>query len=183
MLLILSAPITTTFLNRPLSIYMAPVVSAYKKPEQAALRSNPQAFLAPILSQTMLAVAGNSISAVTVATIKQSISSGLMPLFLQISSATGTQRSEVALPGSFRILLSSMPVRVRIHSSLVSTIFSRSAFVKLSSGTYPPIAVMAAVIFSLIMISNQVKKIFLAKVGKKVRRTILIFAGMIAFLR
>ena len=33
------------------------------------------------------------------------------------------------------------------------------------------------------MISNQVKKIFLAKVGKKVRRTILIFAAMIAFLR
>src|SRR5258708_25493534 len=149
-------------------MYMAPVVSPYGKPEQAALRSDPQAFLAPILSQTILAVAGNSISAVTVATIRQSISSGLMPRFLQISRATGTQRSEVALPGSFRILLSSMPVRVRIHSSLVSTIFSRSAFVKRSSGTYPPIAVMAAGLFSLFLNSNQVKQIFSQKVTKLV---------------
>src|SRR5258708_13842634 len=147
-------------------MYMAPVVSPYGKPEQAALRSDPQAFLAPILAQTILAGAGNSISAVTVATNRQSISSGLMTRFLQISRATGTQRSEVALPGSFRILLSSMPVRVRIHSSLVSTIFSRSAFVKRSSGTYPPIAVMAAVIFWLIINSNQVKKIFWQRWGK-----------------
>ena len=41
--------------------------------------------------------------------------------------------------------LSVMPVRVRIHSSLVSTIFSRSKLVSLSSGTHPLTAVIAAV--------------------------------------
>src|SRR5579872_6344594 len=115
MLLILSAPITITFLKRLLSIYMAPLVNAYKKPEQAALRSKPQAFFAPVLSHTILAVAGKTISGVTVAMIRQSISSGLIPLFLQISWKTGTQRSEVALPAPLRILRSAMPVRLRIH--------------------------------------------------------------------
>src|SRR5512147_1697768 len=37
-----------------------------------------------------------------------------------------------------------MPVRVRIHSSEVSTIFSRSAFVITRSGTWVPRAVIAA---------------------------------------
>src|SRR5258708_38663671 len=104
-------------------MYMAPVVSPYGKPEQAALRSDPQAFLAPILSQTILAVAGESISAVTGATIRESISSRLMPRFLQISRATGAQRSEGAFPGSFRILLFSFPLRGGIPSSLGLTIF------------------------------------------------------------
>src|SRR5215472_11592652 len=37
-----------------------------------------------------------------------------------------------------------MPVRVRIHSSLVSTIFSKSAFVSTRGGTYVPRAVILA---------------------------------------
>ncbi len=88
---------TTTFLKRPLSIYMAPVVSAYRKPEQAALISKPQAFFAPVLSHTMLAVAGITYLRWTVATIRQSISSGLIPRLAHISSNTGTHRSEVPL--------------------------------------------------------------------------------------
>src|SRR5438309_12084128 len=35
-----------------------------------------------------------------------------------------------------------MPVRVKIHSSVVSTIFSRSAFVSTRSGTYEPVPTM-----------------------------------------
>ena len=36
-----------------------------------------------------------------------------------------------ALPGSFKILLSTIPVRVLIHSSFVSTMVSNSLFVNL----------------------------------------------------
>src|SRR5258708_29919127 len=104
MLPILSAPMTTTFLKRPLSIYIAPLVTAYRKPEQAALISNPQAFFAPTLSQTILAVDGNNISWVTVATMTQSISSGGIPPFRQISSLTRTHQSDVALPSPLNIL-------------------------------------------------------------------------------
>src|SRR5258708_30063094 len=98
MALILSAPQTTTFLYRPLSIIEAPRVTEYKKPEQAADTSKPHAFLAPSLSQAILAVAGKSISAVTVATIRQSISIGSIPLFSHNCFTAGTTISEVAKP-------------------------------------------------------------------------------------
>ena len=149
MALILSAPTTTTFLYRPLSTRAAPVVRLYKKPEQAASTSNPQAFLMPSLSQATLAVLGKNMSGVMVATIMQSISLGSMPLLLQRSCTAGTTRSEVARPSPLRICLSSIPVLVLIHSSLVSTIFSKSALVSTSFGTYPPTAVIAAVIFCM----------------------------------
>src|SRR5688500_2941695 len=98
----------------------------------------------------IFAVAGKSISAVTVQHITQSISRGSIPLFLHRSKTAGSPRSEVAFPSPFNILLSTTPVRVRIHSSFVSTICSRSLFVNLSSGTYPPTAVIAAVILLFI---------------------------------
>src|SRR5437868_13323749 len=98
MLLILSAPTTTTFLYRPLSINVAPVVNAYKKPEQAALISNLKALLAPILSQMILAVAGKVMSGVTVAQIRQSISEGPIPRFLHRSKTAGAARSLVPRP-------------------------------------------------------------------------------------
>ncbi len=158
MALILSAPQTTTFLYRPLSIKDAPIVREYRNPEQAADKSNPQAFLAPSLSQAIFAVAGNTWSGVTVPTIRQSISSGCIPLFSHNCLTAGTTISEVAIPAPFRILLSSTPVRVRIHSSLVSTIFSRSKLVSLSSGTYPPTAVIAAVILLLILLGCDKQK-------------------------
>jgi hypothetical protein len=60
---------------------MVPVVKPYKNPEQAAFKSNPKAFVAPILSQIIFAVAGNIISGVTVQQIRQSISLGSIPLF------------------------------------------------------------------------------------------------------
>ena len=68
---------------------------AYKETRAGCARSNPQAFSAPTLSQTMLAVDGKNISGVTVPTIRQSISSGSMPLFLHSSNTAGTPRSEL----------------------------------------------------------------------------------------
>ena len=92
----------------------------------------------------MLAVAGKTMSGVTVAQIRQSISSGDKFCFAINSSTALTAMSLLALPGSRRILRSTIPVRERIHSSLVSTIFSKSKLVSLVSGTYPPTAVIIA---------------------------------------
>ena len=55
---ILSPPTTITFLCFPVSINCAPVASAKIKPEQPPARSNPQAFLAPTLSQITFEVEG-----------------------------------------------------------------------------------------------------------------------------
>jgi hypothetical protein len=58
---------------------------------------------------------------------------------------------DVPLPSSFKIRLSLMPVLLVIHSSVVSTISSKSLFVSLNSGTKPPSAVMAAVVFVIVV--------------------------------
>src|ERR1700691_4849118 len=47
-----------------------------------------------------------------------------------------------------------MPVRARIHSSFVSTIFWRSLFVTILVGTYPATAVIFAAILRPICVSN-----------------------------
>ena len=130
-----------------------PVVRANIKPEQAALRSNPQAFVAPTLWAIRLDVEGNSISGVTVAVMMTSISEGSMPLFLHRVLTASAPISEVALVGSLRMCRWEIPVRDLIHSSFVSTIFARSSFVKRSSGTYPATLVIAAII--LLLISSQ----------------------------
>ena len=132
--LILSAPTMTTFLYCPLSTNLAPVVRAKMNPEQAALRSYPHEFTAPTLWAMRLAVEGKCMSAVTVATIMRSISAASIPRFSHNVLTASAPISDVALVGSFRIRRSSIPVRVRIHSSLVSTIFSKSALERTSSG-------------------------------------------------
>ena len=142
--LILSAPTTTTFLAVPFSTNCAPVVSANKNPLHAALKSKPHAFLAPALCPIKLAVDGNSMSGVTVAQMMRSMSMGSSPDFSHSDLTASAPMSEVALLGSFKMRRSSIPVRVRIHSSEVSTIFSKSWLVSLSSGRYPATQVMAA---------------------------------------
>ena len=150
--LILSTPTTITFLYLPASTKLAPVVKANKKPLQAAPKSNPNAFFAPILSPMIFAVAGNTMSGVTVAQIIQSISKGSKCLFLKISSIAFAAISELALPGSLKILRSEIPVLDLIHSSFVSTNFSKSKLVNLVSGTYPPTEVIAAFSFWAIVL-------------------------------
>ena len=144
--LILSPPTTTTFLCLPLSMNCAPVVRPYRNPLQAAPRSKPQAFLAPMASHTMLAVAGNTRSGVTVHTIIRSISSGPMPRFF---SRPFTASMAITLrPWSFpcRMRRSLMPVRSVIQASLVSTMVSSTWLESTMSGTWPCTAVIAAVV-------------------------------------
>ena len=134
MLDILSAPTTTTFLHFPVSMNCEPVATAKRNPEQAAPKSYPHAFFAPILSQIILAVAGNKWSGVTVAQMSKSMSIGEIPRFSHSTFTASTAMSLVPNPSPFRMCRSEIPVRERIHSSLVSTIFSKSAFVRMSGG-------------------------------------------------
>ncbi len=62
-----------------------------------------------------------------------SISLAFTPAMSRARSAALVAMSEVFSP-SAAILRSSIPVRARIHSLLVSTIFSRSKLVKTFSG-------------------------------------------------
>ena len=110
------------------------VVNAYVNPEHAAPRSKPQALVAPILCCSRHAVLGNIMSGVVVPTTMKSMSAGVMPAWAIACSAASFARSEVATPGS-TMWRSRIPVRCWIHSSLVSTIFSRSALVSTRGGT------------------------------------------------
>ncbi len=67
MLDITSAPTTSACSTRP-GATIAAVVSEYRKPEQAAPRSNPRRAIAPSLGCTRHAVLGNIVSGVVVQT-------------------------------------------------------------------------------------------------------------------
>src|SRR5262245_33445796 len=112
--------------------------------------SKPHARFAPSLSWTTHAVAGNTMSGVTVATTRRSISAGGTPRRSGALRAARTASSLVGVPGS-TTWRCSMPVRVRIHSSDVSTIRSKSAFVMTRSGTYVPRAVMRARLWLIVV--------------------------------
>jgi hypothetical protein len=100
--------------------------------------------VAPIFCCTRQAVEGNGMSGVMVATMTRSICSAVTPAIFIARWAALAARSEVN--SSFAAMRRSlMPVRDVIHSSEVSTIFSRSAFVRIFSGTYEPTPVMEQV--------------------------------------
>src|SRR5277367_961680 len=141
--LILSLPITITFLCAPEPTNCAPTVSAYANPEHAAERSKPQAFLAPMRSCTRQAVAGNIMSGVTLARTISSMSAGSVLVFASSALAASVARCELATSLS-AMWRSRMPVRLRIHSSLVATTFSRSAFVSTFGGRKPATPVILA---------------------------------------
>jgi hypothetical protein len=87
----------------------------------------------PSLSCTMLAVDGKIMSGVAVATMMRSTSPGVIPADAIASRAACVARSEV-VSSSAAMCRWRMPVRVRIHSSLVSTRFARSSLVSTCAG-------------------------------------------------
>src|SRR5690554_619973 len=82
-----------------------------------------------------------------------------MPVFSIKSSAALIAINEVPLSLSFKMRRSLMPVRVVIHSSLVSTIVSNILLDNTNSGTYLPTPVMAAVIFVIGLKLNVQKRV------------------------
>jgi hypothetical protein len=108
------------------------------KPVQPALTSNAMPFLAPSRLCSTQAVEGNGMSPVTVPTTIRSMSAGFK--FASVSAFSQALRamSDAASSGP-DILRSFMPVRSTIHSSDVSIILSRSALVRMRSGTCMPV--------------------------------------------
>ncbi len=90
-----------------------------------------------------LAVTGKSWSGVTVGQMMYCTSAGVRPASSRAARAASAPRSELAC-SSEAMRRSLIPVWLTIHSSLVSTIFSRSAFVRTRSGTYEPTPVTTA---------------------------------------
>src|ERR1035438_9905394 len=95
--------------------------------------SKAAAWGAPSLFWTQQAVAGVGMSGVMVAMMINSRSVGFRPASARALLAASVAISEVVCPGAatWRSLI---PVRVTIHSSEVSTIFSISWLVRILSG-------------------------------------------------
>jgi hypothetical protein len=94
--------------------------------------------LIPSFSCTRQATFGKIRSGVVVPTTTRSMSFGVRPA---LSSATrpALYARSLVVSSSATMCRCSMPVRLLIHSSVVSTIFSRSALVRIRSGRYLPV--------------------------------------------
>src|SRR5207247_443464 len=112
-----------------------------RNPEHAASMSNAAAFFAPIFCWMRHAVAGKGMSGVIVAQIMRSISSSRTPACSIARRDASAPMSDVHIV-SEAIRRSRIPERVTIHSSVVSTIFSKSALVRIRSGRYEPVPTM-----------------------------------------
>src|SRR5215472_473511 len=86
---------------------------------------------------TTAAVLGIITSGVQVATITRSMSAGDRPLPASALPAAATAMSATVSSGP-AILLLAIPTRLRIHSSLVSTVAASSSLVTILAGWYPP---------------------------------------------
>ena len=128
-----STPITNAFLTSPQRMYLSAIDRAYKKPEQAALTSMAPQSGRPSRACNRHAVLGNTRSGDVVPTINSPMSCGLTPAAC-IARCAATSAISPLVSSSRAIRRSLIPVRSRIHSSEVSSIFSRSALVTTFSG-------------------------------------------------
>ena len=99
--------------------------------------------LMPSFSCTHTAVAGKTVSPVIVATMIMSSCSGETPAASIAARAASTARSDVWVPSSAKCR-ASMPVRSRIHSSLVSTKVSNQLLGTSRGGSAEPTPAMVA---------------------------------------
>mmetsp|Transcript_680 Transcript_680/g.1898 ORF Transcript_680/g.1898 Transcript_680/m.1898 type:complete len:207 (+) Transcript_680:877-1497(+) len=135
-----SAPMTRTFLYAPVCTNWDAVTTANRKPEHAAVRSNPTAFVAPIPEATIAASPKRS-SGEDVASTTMSTSEAATPALSSAPMAAEMASAEMEPSGPRRCLLL-MPVRFAIHSSEVSTMDSKSTFVLRASGAAAPTPAM-----------------------------------------
>lgn len=130
---IFSAPMTSACCAAPARIVWSAVASAVQKPAQALLRSKTTADGIDRCAATLAAVEGERSIGEQVATMTCPMSDGASP---EAASAFAPAAEAMSATVSFSAAMRrvAMPVRWRIHSSLVSTIFSRSALVSTRSG-------------------------------------------------
>src|SRR6185503_1273124 len=136
-----STPITSTVSAIPAPTWPRARSKPKTNPVHAAKTSYAAAFVAPSFRCSVQAHDGRMRSGVVVASTIWSTSSAFT---FAISSARWQAISAMSLePWSGAAMRRSrMPVRSTIHSSDVSTSFSRSWFVNTRSGTYMPVPVM-----------------------------------------
>jgi len=130
---IVSAPTTSAVFNRPDAIMPSAKAKPYMNPEQAADKSNAPTFLAPRRACNRAAVDGNTRSGVIVATMIRSMSRALTPAFPSARALAIAAISAVLSP-SPAMRRCTMPVIVRIHASLVSSVEASSSFVTIRDG-------------------------------------------------
>ena len=128
-----SAPMTSARLIWPLRMKALAVAKAYMKPAQTACTSKAGTPARPRRSCTTTAVLGKTMSGVVVATMIISIDAASMPAASMARRAARYARSLVSWPSAAR-RRSWMPVRLTIHSSVVSTRLASSVLVRMVSG-------------------------------------------------
>ena len=115
--------------------------AAYTKPEQAALTSRVGIFSRRASAAcTRQATLGAASGAERVAQMHQPISAGDRPLRSSACFAAEMARVEADSSGAHQCRVR-MPVRLTIHSSLVSTVRLRSSLVTVRLGSAPPVAI------------------------------------------
>jgi hypothetical protein len=128
-----STPITTAFVAEPSRTAPSATASAWVNPAQAVLTSMVAGAGMPSWRATRAAMLGLRSVAVQVATTTRSTASATMPAWRRAAAAASAAIRSRGSSGP-AIRRSRMPTRLRIHSSLVSTIVARSWLVSTFAG-------------------------------------------------
>src|SRR5690606_10804691 len=139
--LMTSTPITSALRTTPVRTIAVAVESPYRKLVQAVFKSMAAAWWAPSMNCTPEAVLGTCSSAEQVPRMIRSSSLGSS---LAHASARAAAMCDNTVMGTCEMRRSLMPVRVVIHSSLVSKNVARSALLRTAGGMHLPQPVIAA---------------------------------------
>lgn len=130
---ILSAPMTSARVAAPARTAWSAVARACGNPAQTTLTSIAAGEGMPRRAATRAAVFGDRSIAVEVATTTRSTVSGPCPAAASALAAACAASSSTGSSGPARWRVR-MPTRLRIHSSLVSTMPARSSLVRILAG-------------------------------------------------
>lgn len=130
---ILSAPMTSARVAAPARTAWSAVARAWVNPAQTTLTSIAAGEGIPRRAATRAAMFGERSTAVEVATRTRSMSPGVRPAEASALAAACAASSSTGSsgPATWRVR---MPTRLRIHSSLVSTMPARSSLVSTLAG-------------------------------------------------
>ena len=136
-----STPITRAFFTMPLRTMAVAELRPYRKLVQAVFTSMAAARGAPSACCTPEALLGTASSLLQLPYTMSSRSAASSPAQ---ASARDEATTDSSIPDTCDTRRSRMPVRVRIHSSVVSRKVERSALVSTAGGMHAPQPVMAA---------------------------------------
>src|SRR5688572_10666969 len=140
-----STPTTSALRTTPVRIIAVAVDKPYRKLVHAVLTSIAAAFVAPMSSWIAEAVLGTCASAEHVPSTTRSMSLGSMP---EQASARIEATCDSVVIGTCDTRRSLIPVRVVIHSSVVSMKLARPGLSSTAGGMHLPQPVMAAYVMA-----------------------------------